>query len=126
MSRPTTTQPHPPTRIHTRRHKPQARTAVGRWLNVVRNTQRMLLSWTPPSEAHLVAEFARWNAALTPAAAAYLCRKDAYFDAHCADLLAPAELAWLRGCANPPVKVLMIMSRILKRWGWGVGWRFGG
>ena len=55
--------------------RPQARTAVGRWLNVVRNTQRMLLSWTPASEAHLVREFARWNAVLTPAACAYLCRR---------------------------------------------------
>lgn len=54
----------------------EARTAVGRWLNVVRNSQRMLLSWTYPSEAHLVREFARWSAVLTPAASAYLCRRE--------------------------------------------------
>lgn len=54
---------------------PQARTAVGRWLNCVRNTQRMLLSWAPPREAPLVREFARWNAVLTAAACAYLCRR---------------------------------------------------
>ncbi|PRW45440.1 UPF0187 chloroplastic [Chlorella sorokiniana] len=92
----------------------EARTAVGRWLNVVRNTQRMLMSWVPPSEAHLVGEFARWNAVLTPAACAYLCRRQSYWEV-CEDLLQPSELAWLRSCDNPPVKVLAIMSGLVKR-----------
>jgi hypothetical protein len=30
-------------------------------------------------------------------------------------LLQPGELAWMSRCDNPPVKVLMIMSGILKR-----------
>jgi predicted membrane chloride channel (bestrophin family) len=29
----------------------EARTAIGRWLNCVRNAQRMLLSWAPPADA---------------------------------------------------------------------------
>lgn len=95
----------------------QARTAIGRWLNVHRNSQRMMLTWAPPSDLPLVFEFARWNAALTAAAAAYLCRKPAYLDRHCADLLSADELAWLAGCSNAPVKVLMIMSELVKRWG---------
>lgn len=27
----------------------------------------------------------------------------------------PAELAWLQGCDNPPVKVLAILSGLIKR-----------
>lgn len=33
----------------------------------------------------------------------------------CEDLLQPGELAWLRDCDNPPVKVLAIMSGLVKR-----------
>lgn len=33
----------------------------------------------------------------------------------CEDLLQPAELAWLRSCDNPPVKVMAIMSGLVKR-----------
>ena len=43
--------PTPPRRPYPPR---QARTAFGRWLNSVRNSQRMLISWTPASEAYLV------------------------------------------------------------------------
>lgn len=93
----------------------QARQAFGRWLNCVRNAQRMLLSWAPPDEAHIVHEFARWNAALTTAACAYLRREDAYWQ-HAEDLLQPGELLWLTRCDNPPVKVTMVMSGLLKRW----------
>ena len=99
------------------RHLPgvQARQAFGRWLNCVRNAQRMLLSWADPSEAPVVHEFARWNAALATSACAYLRRKDCYWQ-HMEGLLQPAELAWLMRCDNAPVKVLMIMSGLLKRW----------
>ncbi|KAL4855857.1 hypothetical protein ACK3TF_003624 [Chlorella vulgaris] len=92
----------------------EARQAFGRWLNCVRNAQRMLLSWAPPEEAHIVHEFARWNAALTTAACAYLRREDAYWQ-HAEDLLQPGELLWLTRCDNPPVKVTMVMSGLLKR-----------
>jgi hypothetical protein len=81
----------------------------------VRNAQRMLLSWAPPEEAYIVHEFARWNAALTTAACAYLRREDAYWQ-HAEDLLQPGELLWLTRCDNPPVKVTMVMSGLLKRW----------
>jgi hypothetical protein len=122
----------------------------------------MLTTWLPPGEAHIAAEFARWNACLCAAAGAYLCRKvgragggvsflqlgrplghflcapptsahptrnpaprlapapplppkqDAYWE-HCADTLSPAEVAWLRGCDNAPVKMLMVMSGLLAR-----------
>lgn len=93
----------------------QARQAIGRWLNSIRNTQRLLPTWLPPSEAHIVSEVARWLAALTPVSAAYLCRDPAFVNDHCSDLLNAEELSWLRGCANPPVKVLMVLSRIIKR-----------
>ena len=33
----------------------------------------------------------------------------------CEDLLQPGELAWLSGCDNPPVKVLMVVSGLIKR-----------
>ena len=33
----------------------------------------------------------------------------------CEDLMQPAELAWLKGCDNPPVKVLSILSGLVKR-----------
>ncbi|EFN52998.1 hypothetical protein CHLNCDRAFT_137443 [Chlorella variabilis] len=94
----------------------EARQAFGRWLNCVRNAQRMLLSWADPSEAPVVHEFARWNAALATSACAYLRRKDCYWQ-HMEGLLQPAELAWLMRCDNAPVKVLMIMSGLLKRTG---------
>lgn len=75
----------------------------------------MLLSWAPPADAALVREFARWLAALTPAACAYLRRKDCFWR-HVEEVLQPGELAWLRGCDNPPVKVLMVLSGLLARW----------
>jgi len=94
----------------------EARTAIGRWLSVVRNCQRMLVTWAPPEEAHLVREFARWNAALTTAGAAYLNRNDELYQEYCDDLLSPDEIAWLSEADNPPVVVMMMMSGILKRW----------
>lgn len=94
----------------------ECRTACGRWLNCVRNSQRMLLSWAAPADAPLVHEYARWLAALTPAACAYLRRKDCYWR-HTEGVLQPRELAWLRGCDNPPVKVLMVLSGLLARTG---------
>ncbi len=92
----------------------QARQAFGRWLNCVRNSQRMLLNWAEADEAPVVHEFARWNAALATAACSYLRRKDCYWQ-HVEGLLQPAELGWLIQCDNAPVKVLMIMSGLLKR-----------
>ena len=96
----------------------QARRACGLWLNSVRNGQRMLCAWAPAEEAHLVAEYARWNAAITSAACAYLRRKDCFW-VHCAGLLTPAEIAWLSGCENAPIKVSMILSKLLARWAGG-------
>ena len=135
----------------------EARTAVGRWLNCVRNAQRLMLTHTAAAAAAevdggggsdgrergdgdrgsggakgavagaaaakaaaadaaaLAREFARWNAALTAAACAYLCRKRAYLDAHCRDLLTCDELEWLAGCDNPPVKVLAVLSELVCR-----------
>ncbi|GBF88169.1 hypothetical protein Rsub_00881 [Raphidocelis subcapitata] len=95
----------------------EARTAIGRWLNVVRNSQRMLLSWAPPGDAAIVSEYARWNAAFTAAASYYLCRDESYLDVYCGDLLTNDEVAWLKRCANPPVKVLMVMSQLVARTG---------
>ena len=72
----------------------------------------------PPARAPAraaVSEFARWNAALTAAASYYLCRDEALLDAVCSDLLTREEVAWLKACANPPVKVLNVMSQLVAR-----------
>lgn len=161
----------PHTHAHTPSHK-QARTAIGRWLNCVRNGQRLVMGcadcgppplllapgglgggggasangggdsldlsaaaaaaaaakgvpFAPAAPAPpVVAEYARWNAALTAAAAAYLTRDARHLERHCGDLLTPSELAWLKGCDNPPVKVLLVLSALVKRCalnrgGWG-------
>lgn len=39
----------------------------------------------------------------------------------CKDLLQPSELAWLKSCDNPPVKVMSIMSGLVKRQAWAGG-----
>ena len=44
------------------------------------------------------------------------CHQDCYWE-HCAEVLAPGEISWLRGCDNPPVKVLMVLSGLVARWG---------
>ena len=50
-----------------------------------------------------------------PTRSPYPSRQDDYLTRHCEDLLTPAELAWLRRCDNPPVKVLIVMSTLVKR-----------
>ncbi|KAI8469253.1 MAG: Bestrophin, RFP-TM, chloride channel-domain-containing protein [Monoraphidium minutum] len=92
----------------------EARTAAGRWLNCVRNSQRMLLNWAGPEDATAVREYTRWNACLTAAACAYLCRKDSYWE-HCEGILTPDEVSYLMSCANAPVEVLTAMSGLVKR-----------
>ena len=96
----------------------QARTLLGRWLSCVRSCQRMLQAWAPPRDAALVAEFTRWNAALTAAGCEYLCRDRRHWDA-CRDVLQPAELNMLAMSDNPPVLVTAIMSELLARCGCG-------
>lgn len=57
---------------------------------------------------HLVPALHRWNAAFTPALAAYLRQKQHYLDDHLAAVLPEHELEWLRGRGSPPIAVLQV------------------
>ena len=94
----------------------QARTACGRWLNVVRNCCRMTLSWALPGEKALVSEVVRWVGVLPTATYAYLRPQDGLWR-YAADDLSPSELAWLQSCGNPSVAVLQVLSGLLARCG---------
>lgn len=57
---------------------------------------------------HLVTALHRWNAAFTPALAAYLRQKQHYLDDHLAAVLPEHELEWLRNRGSPPIAVLQV------------------
>lgn len=64
---------------------------------------------------HLVPALHRWNAAFTPALAAYLRQKQHYLDDHLAAVLQEGELEWLRKRGAPPIAVLQVCGNVAQR-----------
>lgn len=66
------------------------------------------ISFVGRRDPELLPPLYRWTAAVLPALASLLRGRQHYMEAHLADVLAPAELAWLRQRGLPPIAALQV------------------
>lgn len=66
------------------------------------------ISFVGRRDPELLPPLYRWTAGVLPALASLLRGRQHYMEAHLADVLAPAELAWLRQRGLPPIAALQV------------------